>query len=198
MLNGKKGRPVDQANQKSKFQNATRRTNFVPVVVLGLSTISSSSSTSTSTTPSGQGIDHSDHHPAIESSESVDRQTRENPYTSETPAELLHEPTEIPKPNENEDHEHVRGSPSSDIPEWFQEFRENLVDERVLVHRDSHASSSHGSSLERMRSVDLGKHGYETHFSKDRNCETCQRTKITRAPCRRRNGGAVPRAEKFW
>ena len=26
---------------------------------------------------------------------------------------------------------------------------------------------------------------------------SAQRTKITRAPCRRRNGGAVPRAEKF-
>ena len=37
-----------------------------------------------------------------------------------------------------------------------------------------------------------------THISlKDRNCEICQRTKITRAPCRRRNGGAVPRAENF-
>ena len=31
----------------------------------------------------------------------------------------------------------------------------------------------------------------------DRNCEICKRTKITRAPCRRRNGGAVLRAEKF-
>ena len=37
----------------------------------------------------------------------------------------------------------------------------------------------------------------ETHFPKDRNCEICQRTKITRAPCRRRIGGAVPRAEFF-
>ena len=36
-----------------------------------------------------------------------------------------------------------------------------------------------------------------THFPKDRNCDICQRTKITRAPCRRRNGGAVPRAENF-
>ena len=35
------------------------------------------------------------------------------------------------------------------------------------------------------------------HFPKDRNCEICQRTKITRAPCRRRIGGAVPRAEHF-
>ena len=36
-----------------------------------------------------------------------------------------------------------------------------------------------------------------THFPKDRNCEICQRTKITRAPCRRRIGRAVPRSEKF-
>ena len=36
-----------------------------------------------------------------------------------------------------------------------------------------------------------------THFPEDRNCEICQRTKITRAPCRRRIGGGVPRAEDF-
>ena len=83
----------------------------------------------------------------------------------------------------------------SDIPEWLQEFRENLVDDRVPERRDSHASSSHELSLEPTRSADLGKHSVETHFPKDRNCEICQRTKITRAPCRRRNGGAIPRAE---
>ena len=38
---------------------------------------------------------------------------------------------------------------------------------------------------------------FYTHFPKDRNCEICQRTKITRAQCRRRNGGAVTRAENF-
>ena len=42
-----------------------------------------------------------------------------------------------------------------------------------------------------------GKHSVYTHFSKDRDCEICQGTKITRAPCRRRFGGAVPRAENF-
>ena len=47
------------------------------------------------------------------------------------------------------------------------------------------------------RSEDLSKHSVKTHFPKDRNCKICQRTKITRALCRRRNGGAVPRAEKF-
>ena len=31
----------------------------------------------------------------------------------------------------------------------------------------------------------------------ERNCEICKGTKITRAPCRRRNGGAVLRAENF-
>ena len=165
--------------------------NFVPVVVLGVSTTSSSSSTSTSTTPSGQEIDHSDHHPAIVSSE------RTNPYSSSTSEELLNKPTKIPKPKKNEDHEQVRRSPYSDIPQWLQEFRENLVDKRVLEHRDSHASSSHEPSLEPMRSVDLGKHSIYTHFPKDRNCEICQRTKITRAPCRRRIGRVVPRADFF-
>ena len=66
-------------------------------------------------------------------------------------------------------------------------------------HRDSHASSSHGSSLEATlaRSTDLGKHSVKTHFPKDRNCEICQRTNITRAPCRRHIGGVVLRAENF-
>ena len=93
-----------------------------------------------------------------------------------------------------------RGDPChSDILEWLQEFRENLVGERVPKHRDSHASSSHEPSLELTpaRSADLGKHSVKTHFPKDRNCEVCHKTKITRAPCRRRIGGAVPRAENF-
>ena len=149
-------------------------------------------------TPSGQEIDHSDHHPAIESSESVERQARGDPFTSETSEELLHEPTEIPKLNKNEDHDLERGDPlCPDILERLQEFRENLVDERVPEHRDSHASSSHEPSLEPTRSVDLAKHSVYTHFPKDRNCEICQRTKITGAPCRRRIGGAVPRAENL-
>ena len=89
------------------------------------------------------------------------------------------------------------GRASSEIPEWLQEFRENLVDDEILEHGDSHASSSHELSLEptSTRREHLGKHSVKTHFPKDRNCEICQRTKITRAPCRRRNGGAVLRAE---
>ena len=87
---------------------------------------------------------------------------------------------------------------SSEIPESLQEFRENLVDERVPEHGDPHASS-HEISLEPTfeRREDLGKHSVCTHFPEDRNCEICQRTKITSFPCRRRNGGAVHRAQNF-
>ena len=94
-----------------------------------------------------------------------------------------------------------RGNPCDDpeIPEWLQEFRENLVDDEIPLQGGSHASSSHEASLEptTKRREDLGKHNVYTHFAKDRNCEICKRTKITRAPCRRRNGEAVPRAVNF-
>ena len=88
-----------------------------------------------------------DHHPAIVSSENVDRQARGDPYSSETSEELLNKATKIPKPNKNENHEQVRGNPYSDIREWLQDFKENLVDDRVPEHRDSHASSSHELSF---------------------------------------------------
>ena len=73
------------------------------------------------------------------------------------------------------------------------------MDDEIPEHGDSHASSSHEASLEPIlnRREGWGKHSVKTHFPEDRNCEICQRTKITRAPCRRRNCGAVPRAENF-
>ena len=73
------------------------------------------------------------------------------------------------------------------------------MDDEIPLQGGSHASSSHEPSLEptSKRSEDFGKHSVYTHFLKDRNWEICQRTKITRALCRRRNDGAVPRAENF-
>ena len=87
----------------------------------------------------------------------------------------------------------------SDILEWLQEFRENLVDDEIPLQGGSHASSSHEASLQptTKRREDLGKHNVHTHFPKDRNCEICKRTKIARAPCRRRNGEAETRAVNF-
>ena len=75
------------------------------------------------------------------------------------------------------------GRASSEIPEWLQEFRENVVDDEIPEHGDSHASSSHEASLEptTKRREDLGKHSVYPHSTRDRNCEICKRTKIMRA-----------------
>ena len=105
-------------------------------------------------------------------------------------------PTKPQKPNQKET-TIERGNPlcsdDPEIPEWLQEFRENLVDDEIPLQGGSHASSSYEASLEptTKRREDLGKHNVHTHFPKDRNCEICKRTKITRAPCRRRKGEAV-------
>ena len=106
----------------------------------------------------------------------------------------------IPKTNQKETTIARRDplcSDDSEIPEWLQEFRENLVDDEIPLQGGSHASSSHEVSVEPIakRREELGKHNVHTHFPKDRNCEICKRTKITRAPCRRRNGEAVLRVE---
>ena len=104
-----------------------------------------------------------------------------------------------PKTNKKETTIELGNPLHSEIPEWLQEFRENLVDDKIPLQGGSHASSSHEASSEptTKRREDLGKHSVFTHFPKDRNCEICKRTKITRAPCRRRNGEAVPRAVNF-
>ena len=89
---------------------------------------------------------------------------------------------------------------SSEIPEWLQEFTENLVDDRVPERRDSHASSSHEVSLEPTfkRREDLGKHSVYTHFPKDRNCEICQRTKITKGFVQKTRWRSRTSCRKFW
>ena len=55
-----------------------------------------------------------------------------------------------------------------EIPEWLQEFRENLVDDEIPFQGGSHASSSHEVSLEptTKRREDLGKHNVYAHFPK--------------------------------
>ena len=195
--------------------------NFVPIVVPGLSS-SSSGSSSTSKTPSKQESHSSSSSSFSSSSPAVSEiQTREQENRIESDISPVTVSTTVDersvRPDRTQANNHPKtnkkettielgnplftdsGRASSEIPEWLQEFRENLVDDEVPEHRDSHASSSHEASLEPKptRSAELGKHSVYTHFPKDRNCEICKRTKITRAPCRRRNGAAVPRAENF-
>ena len=60
---------------------------------------------------------------------------------------MITKPTKNPKPNKNENHEKERSDPSCyDIPEWLQEFREHLVDDRVPEHRV--ARSARGPKLQ--------------------------------------------------
>ena len=129
---------------------------------------SSSFPSSTSMTPSRQEIDHPtysscsspsptttvssdsgtrardnlcgiDSYPVTVSSKHVERKERRDLLPSQSKFQS--------KINEN--HDIGRRDPlCSDIPEWLQEFRENLVDDRVPEHRDSQASSSHELSLE--------------------------------------------------
>ena len=74
--------------------------------------------------------------------------------------------------------------PTQGIPDWLQPFTDNLGD------LETHVSASKVETQKR-------KHSIETHFPKDRNCDICLLTKITRNPCRRRDEGSIPRAEEL-
>ena len=190
--------------------------NFVPIVVPGLSRSSSSGShPSTSRTLSRQeshcstSSSSSTSSPTVSDTETREREDRIESDTSPVPVStnvddrsgqpVVDHANQNPKPNKKEPKIERDDPLCSEIPEWLQVFREILVDDEIHEHGDSHASSSHEVSLEptSKRREDLCKHSVYTHSPQDRNCEICQRTKITRAPCRRRNGGAAPRAEKF-
>ena len=175
--------------------------NFVPIVVPGLSS-SSSGSSSALRTPMKQESHCSSSSSSSSSSPTVSeiqiREWEDGINIDTSPVQVS---TSVGDRSGQPDETTIeRSNPlESEIPEWLQEFRENLVDDEIRVHGDSHASSSHEASVEptTKRREDLGKHSFYSHFPKDRNCEICKRTKITRAPCRRRNGEVVPRAEKF-
>ena len=160
--------------------------NFVPIVVPGLSS-SSSGSSSNLRTPLKQESHSSSSSSSSSSSPTVSEiqiREREDATNSDTsPVAVSNsvddrsgkpdetQANKIQKPNKKET-TIERGNPlDSEIPEWLQEFRENLVDDEIPEHGDSHASSSHEASLEPIlkRREDLGKHSVYTHFPKDRN-----------------------------
>ena len=57
-------------------------------------------------------------------------------------------PTKSQKQNKKETTIEWRNPCDSEIQEWLQEFRENLVDDEIPLQGGSHASSSHEVSLE--------------------------------------------------
>ena len=189
--------------------------NFVPIVVPGLSSSSSTPSSSSRThikqeSHSFSSSSSSPSSPTVGKMSVREREDASNIDISPVPvSELVDDKTGEPEeiqanktqtPNKKEttiERENLCDDP--EIPAWLQEFKENLVDDEILLQENSHASSSHEASLEptTKRRENLGKHNVHIHFPKNKNCEICKRTKITRAPCRRRNGEAVPRAVNF-
>ena len=138
--------------------------NFVPIVVPGLSS-SSSASSSISRTPIKQESHYSSSSSSSLSSPTVgemsvrEREDAPNNDISPVPvSELVDDRTgkpeetqdnEIPKTNRKETTiERRNPCDDSEIPEWLQEFRENLVDDEIPLQGGSHASSSHEASLE--------------------------------------------------
>ena len=167
--------------------NATRRTTYRSLVP-GLSTGSSSSATPASPT-------------SVPQKAAVPTQ---HPHQQEVRVQVaLREYGETRRVNQKKtktkkkDNERVRGDPLRDLPEWLEEFTENLVDESVPEHRDAPASSSHELLSEPRGNAVSGKQSIFTHFPKDRNCDICLRSRITRAYCRKRTGVVVPQAGKF-
>ena len=156
--------------------------NFVPIVVPGLSS-SSSGSSSSLRTPIKQESHSSSSSSSSLSSPTVGeipvREREDALYSDTSPvpvSELVDDRTvkpvetqanQIPKSNKKETTiEFGNLCDDSEIPEWLQEFRENLVDDEIPLQRGSHASSSHEISFEptTKRREDLGKHNVHTHF----------------------------------
>ena len=116
----------------------------MPFVVPGLSTTSSTTPTPTSSTSSSQDsvsdVRRYVENPVPERSGSTSEELRRN---------LLHRSTETENTNKNKGREEVQSDLLHDLPEWLQEFRENLVDESTsekrrgdLMQRSAHTSSS--------------------------------------------------------
>ena len=135
--------------------------NFVPIVVPGLSSSSSGSSSTLRTLMDQESRSSSSSSSSSLSPTVCEIQVREwedatNSDISPVPVsnsvdDRSGQPDEtqankIPKPNKKET-TIERGNPlDSEIPEWLQEFRENLVDEEIPLQGGSHASPFHEAS----------------------------------------------------
>ena len=129
-------------------------------MVPGLSS-SSSGSSSTSKTPLKQESHSSSSSSASSSSPTVgDLSVRERQDGSNSDISTVQMSNSVDDRSGQPDETTIeRGnSLNSEIREWLQEFRENLVDDEIPLQGDSHASSSHEVSLEPTfkRREDLG------------------------------------------
>ena len=157
------------------------------IVVQGLLTGSFSSTTSTSTTSSSQDSEDSIFRSAMTRSQSTSTKARRDPLRSRKTECRMR----------NEDTDKARTDPLRNILGWLENLTENLVDDKVRSSRNTPASSSRGLEAVAPKEVVLGKPSVDSHLPKDRHCEIRKKTKISRAPYRKRTGRAIPRSERF-
>ena len=96
--------------------------NYIPFIVPGLSTSSSASSSPVSSTSPSQDTVISTENPATERSEIMSEESPGNPSRGSAETENT---------NKNEDDEELRSELVQDVPEWPQDFKENLVDKNA-------------------------------------------------------------------
>ena len=152
--------------------------NFVPIVVPGLSNSSSGSSSTLRTSMkqeshSSSSSSSSPSSPTVGEIQVREREDAPNSDIYPVPVSKLvddgsGQPEEIQANKNQKPNKKVttieRGNPlDSEIPEWLQEFRENLVDDEIPLQGGSHASSSHEVSSEptTKKREDLGKHSVD-------------------------------------
>ena len=168
--------------------------NYVPLVVPGLSSPSSSSSSSTSK-PQDQSNNSGE-------SESVSsdpvRNRRDKPAAGNRMQTVPDKPAAGSRQHDTKDEKDTE-DPTQEVPEWLQNITANLEDleKRVPVRISEREISGSEASTKVVDKSKLQKHSTYTHFPKDRNCDVCLRTKITRSPYRKRHEGSIPRAEKY-
>ena len=167
--------------------------NFVPLVISGLSSSSNSTSAPTS-------------RPKDQSNSSGESATLSDPVTTRSAKRACGKPMQtnpdkLASGNRGPAHkkdEMNEKDPTQSIPDWLQPCTDNLED--LGTHVFAHSSEREISDPEGDASkveTHKRKHSFCTRFPKDRNCDKCFRAKIMRVPCRRRDEGSIPRAEKF-
>ena len=137
--------------------------DFMPLLVLGLSSESRASSSSTSLPQDSSSTPPS---PATERSDDL------------APGNWRDSPKNRNKFLQR-DNNRASGDRLRDLPYWSQGFKVNLEETELPAP----AHISHDSDSERPTKVAPKKHHLFTHFPKDGNCEVWLRTKITSALC---------------
>ena len=105
--------------------------NYVPIVVPGLSA-SSSSTTLPPTSPSSSSQDS-----VFDVNRYTENQVpeRSGSTSEELRGDPLHESTETENKNGKGEREEVQRDVSHELPDWLREFRENVVDESTSFNR---------------------------------------------------------------